>query len=581
MQIFSSRQFPGSEAHSLPSRAGLRRNAKGGSPSPGVRRSVRSAGLLALMGMLFGFLISAMPCLAIAAPLTPENRRDIELQPGVVLIVVSFEATLGEGISCKPSALGTGFLYRPDGYLITNGHVAQWANGKDSQAANARMKEAVPCLAKEVVKQTETKLGRKLTDDEENSLLAQVVQAVRNGGVQIGAPSLHVLLDNGTNLPGEIKAYSDPIDEGGKDIAIIKVDGKNLPTVELGNSDDVNVGDPITVIGYPGAATNAAFSGIFSEHSVLLATVTNGRISAVNKTDYKGTPVLQSEAAINPGNSGGPAFDANGRVVGIATYNLKDAANLNFFVPINTALEFVRQAGAPPERGSFDQAWHIALDAYVGQHWSKAHELLGSVLEMMPDQPDAKKLQLQAAENIPSNPVLRLMDQLGMPAFLAIIVAVLAILAGAAFVMLRKPAVKRPSGGTVVLEPRNPVPVQPPPLVQEPVKVAALPAQESFGSLHIANGPLAGNRFPIPKNGVLIGRDPTRCALVLPSDTASKEHAWVVPLDNGVAVIDRNSSNGTYVNSTESPRINKVVLKNGDRIFIGRKDATEITYFSS
>jgi pSer/pThr/pTyr-binding forkhead associated (FHA) protein len=79
---------------------------------------------------------------------------------------------------------------------------------------------------------------------------------------------------------------------------------------------------------------------------------------------------------------------------------------------------------------------------------------------------------------------------------------------------------------------------------------------------------------------LLIGRDPSLCTVVLPDDTVSKEHAWVVPLDNGVAVIDRSSANGTYVNSTESPRIAKMVLKNGDRIFIGRKNPTEITYFA-
>jgi pSer/pThr/pTyr-binding forkhead associated (FHA) protein len=115
----------------------------------------------------------------------------------------------------------------------------------------------------------------------------------------------------------------------------------------------------------------------------------------------------------------------------------------------------------------------------------------------------------------------------------------------------------------------------------QPVKPPVLPQAESFGSLHATSGPLAGNRFTIPKNGLMIGRDPTRCAIVLPSDTVSKEHAWVVPLDNDVAVIDRSSSNGTYVNSTDSARISKVVLKNGDRIFIGRKNPTEFTYFSS
>jgi pSer/pThr/pTyr-binding forkhead associated (FHA) protein len=110
---------------------------------------------------------------------------------------------------------------------------------------------------------------------------------------------------------------------------------------------------------------------------------------------------------------------------------------------------------------------------------------------------------------------------------------------------------------------------------------AALNGAGTYGSLQIANGALAGNRFTIPKNGLLIGRDPSRCAVVLSQDSVSKEHAWVVPLDNGVAVIDRNSSNGTYVNSTDSPRINKVILKDGDRIFVGRSNPTEIMYLSS
>jgi pSer/pThr/pTyr-binding forkhead associated (FHA) protein len=79
----------------------------------------------------------------------------------------------------------------------------------------------------------------------------------------------------------------------------------------------------------------------------------------------------------------------------------------------------------------------------------------------------------------------------------------------------------------------------------------------------------------------MIGRDPSSCAVVLPSDAVSKQHVWVVPVDNGVAVIDRDSVNGTYVNSTDSPRINKVVLKDGDRIFVGRKSPTEIMYFSA
>jgi len=123
--------------------------------------------------------------------------------------------------------------------------------------------------------------------------------------------------------------------------------------------------------------------------------------------------------------------------------------------------------------------------------------------------------------------------------------------------------------------------VQPPSVrVIESIPAGASTTPKTFGSLLVANGPLMGNRFPIPKAGLLIGRDPARCALVLPDDTVSGEHAWVVPLDNGVAVIDKNSSNGTYINSSDSPRINKVILKHGDRIFLGTKNPTSLTYYS-
>jgi pSer/pThr/pTyr-binding forkhead associated (FHA) protein len=79
----------------------------------------------------------------------------------------------------------------------------------------------------------------------------------------------------------------------------------------------------------------------------------------------------------------------------------------------------------------------------------------------------------------------------------------------------------------------------------------------------------------------MIGRDSTKCAIVTSDESVSKEHAWVVPVDNEVVVIDRNSTNGTYVNSMDSPRINKTALRSGDRVYIGRKGAITLTYFSS
>ena len=547
-----------------------------------LRKAV--TGFLAVAALVALCFFHPTPVRAQDMLLSPENRRDLELQPGVVLILVRYQATLGKW-SIEPGYLGSGFLYRPDGYLITNGHVAQFANEKDPKAVQDRFRDAVPQIFEEILDKFQSQLGRSLTPDEINSLKEQILKLINDGDLQIESTSLTVFLANGTSYPGEIKEYSDPVGEGGKDIAIIKIDGKNLPTVTLGNSDDVNVGDPLTIVGYPGEATNATLSGLFSKKSLLVPTVTNGRVSAVNKTDYKGTPVIQSEAVINHGNSGGPAFDANGRAVAVATYTLDKSEGavegLNFFVPINTALEFVRQAGAQPQRGPFDQTWQAALDAYAGQHWYKAHELLGSVLEMMPNEPDAMRLEQQAAVNIRNeNPYAYWVDRVGMGPLIAVAVVMVLLTGGFTFLATRKPDMAK-TRATVGLQSR-PATLAVPAHEQTPHAVPLTPAaQEKFGSLYINNGPLSGNRFEIPKKGVLIGRDPSLCSVVLPDDTISKEHAWVVPLDNGIAVIDRSSVNGTFVNSTESPRISKMILKNGDRIFIGRKNATEITYFGA
>jgi hypothetical protein len=501
---------------------------------------------------LFGaFLASAIACFGAPFQLTPDAKRDMELQPGVALIVVSLGASLETSagqITCTGTIDGSGFLYRPDGYLITNGHVVQLANVKDDGANAKRVAWARDCLGKKI-EAVRAKLSR------ENLPL-------RVGKLSIADPVLQVILDNNAQYQGEIKAYSDPIDDGGKDVAIVKIDRTNLATVGLGNSTGVNVGDQITVIGYPGAAI-----GVTSRQSIPVPTVTTGRISAVNKqVEGLGTPVLQTEAAINPGNSGGPAFDSSGRVIGIATFTARGAQGLNYLVPIDTALEFVRQAGSQPERGAFDQVWHDALDAYANQKWAKAHELMGRVLEIMPDQPDAKRLQLEAG-NAPPETNSTILVAVG-GGTLAVLLAI------GGFMIAR-----RGSG--------KPLPALQPLAAAAAGAVAATPAVvlqahpsgETFGSLQISNGPLAGNRFTIPKSGLMIGRDPSSCAVVLPGDTVGKEHAWVVPLDNGVALIDRNSVNGTYVNSTESPRVNKVVLKDGDRIFVGRKNPTEIMYF--
>lgn len=85
-------------------------DSRPGSSKPGLRRCrSRLPGWLAILGLFVGFFAPASACFAASSLLSPENRRDLELQPGVVLILVQFKATLG-AFSCSPGCSAAVFF---------------------------------------------------------------------------------------------------------------------------------------------------------------------------------------------------------------------------------------------------------------------------------------------------------------------------------------------------------------------------------------------------------------------------------------------------------------------------------------
>lgn len=135
-----------------------------------------------------------------------------------------------------------------------------------------------------------------------------------------------VFTNDGKEYKAEVKAL-DPLN----DIAFIKIDGKNLPVAELGNSDDLQVGQSVVAIGnalgqYQNTVTTGVVSGI-------------GR--AIEAGDSTGTSaeslenVIQTDAAINPGNSGGPLVNIAGQVIGINTAVDQQGQSIGFAIPVN------------------------------------------------------------------------------------------------------------------------------------------------------------------------------------------------------------------------------------------------------
>ncbi len=128
------------------------------------------------------------------------------------------------------------------------------------------------------------------------------------------------------------------------DLAVIKIDGKNLPTVTLGDSDSLKLGQTVIAIGnalgkYQNTVTKGVVSGIGRS---IIAGDNAGSTEQIDEA-------IQTDAAINEGNSGGPLINLAGQVVGINTAVSQEGQLVGFAIPINTAkqvVESVQKSGS-------------------------------------------------------------------------------------------------------------------------------------------------------------------------------------------------------------------------------------------
>jgi serine protease Do len=140
---------------------------------------------------------------------------------------------------------------------------------------------------------------------------------VTNMHVISGALNVGVKLTSGEVYDQiQIRAYDER-----KDLALIQIPGFNLPSATLGDSEQVNVGEKVVLIGNP--------------LGVLEGSVTSGIVSGIRTID--GVRIIQTDASANPGNSGGPLLNVKGEVIGVLSFKLKGTENLNFVIPINYA----------------------------------------------------------------------------------------------------------------------------------------------------------------------------------------------------------------------------------------------------
>ena len=190
-----------------------------------------------------------------------------------------------------------------------------------------------------------------------------------------GMTNIKVTLNDKRQYPAKLIGQDEK-----SDVALLKIEAKNLPTVKIGNPDELRSGEWVAAIGAPFGFENSVTSGI---------------VSAKNRTlpDDGYMPFIQTDVAINPGNSGGPLFNLKGQVVGINSQIYSRSGGfmgISFAIPINVAMNVADQlkATGKVERGqlgvviqevSYDLAKTFGLDKATGALVAKV--LAGSPAE--------------------------------------------------------------------------------------------------------------------------------------------------------------------------------------------------------
>jgi S1-C subfamily serine protease len=209
----------------------------------------------------------------------PVVQAIAKVSPAVVNITSQIQQTNPFGGTSVGTGTGTGFVVRPDGVILTNDHVVEGASH------------------------------------------------IR---VTLPAP-------DGRSFPATVLSA-----DSKHDLAVIKIHASGLPTVSIGNSNNVELGQRVIAIGYALDLNGGP-------------TVTSGIVSSLDRTIQVQDPnaaaggrtyrdVFQTDAAINPGNSGGPLINLSGQVVGIDSAGTQQAQNIGFAIRIDAAQSILARA---------------------------------------------------------------------------------------------------------------------------------------------------------------------------------------------------------------------------------------------
>ncbi len=332
----------------------------------------------------------------------------LRAKPAVALVVSEISAEVrvncggggGETRVAPPPfrETGTGWVIDPNGFLITNAHVVQPAYSPQLWLINSLTRKGVESACVPIMLARLGVTPGERPDLEEEIKRRAFETALPTASARI-EPAVFIVLSNGTRLRAQVRKYSPPVATGemsGRDLALVKVEARDLPVLPLGVSRNAQIGDPVHILGFPGVVLSHE---LLNASAKAEASVTNGAISGF-KQDVADNPVIQTDAPAAWGNSGGPAVNLHAEVIGVLTFvSLAPGPEggivqgFNFIIPADAVREFVKGTEVKLDgRSRFNDEWWAGLRDFFGEKYRRAARRFEAADKIQPNFPDVKRI---------------------------------------------------------------------------------------------------------------------------------------------------------------------------------------------
>jgi S1-C subfamily serine protease len=349
---------------------------------------------------------------ASAAPAAPEPALSADqaialASPGVVLVenklAISIRLKVEDARSATGFAaftgqyrqefVGTGFVVNPTGTIVTASHVVQGMTLQEARTYAANELIFGPQGLNMIGRLSDPRAQVQLRDSWWNTVLQQCYDGTVCTVTIARQTSVYTpVAIAGQELPKPMTARvlrSTGFDS--TDVAILQVDGQNMPTVALARSAaNVQPGTPITALGFAG-------SGLSLPTGLTEPTKRFGRVS--NVRPMGSSEQIEVDAKIEPGMSGGPVIDDRGRVIGLVSYGmLQDdgSRGSEYLRSVDDIRAALAEAGQHANRGRADTTFSQAMSYFWASHFSAAVPLFQQVIALSAGHPLATQYLSQA-----------------------------------------------------------------------------------------------------------------------------------------------------------------------------------------